>query len=243
MSKNEKEKIHSFITKNAGYICTMGILFLVLGIIISTQTKRHIIAEKSMLPVERQLNSLVVLLKETQSKKENLEKQLSKLRRQARGLSQQSTAHGLTGEQYKTLYQIAGLTPIKGEGIEIKLEDKSSNNDIKNPDLFNNDGLVHSDDLLKIVNELKGAGAKAVAINNQRLVTISEIATAGSNILVNQTKLNPPYIIKAVGPADTMISALKMRGGILEYLEVFGIKVSLEKKSEIKLPAYEKPLL
>ncbi|EKE02506.1 MAG: hypothetical protein ACD_20C00376G0002 [uncultured bacterium] len=230
---SEREK-----TPKIGYIIAMGILFLALGLIVSTQAKKHILAERSVLPVERQLNGLVALLKETQSKKIDLEKQVTQLRQKERIINREALSEG----RIKTLYQIAGLTPAKGEGIIVKLEDRNTKKTLKSTDLLNNDGLVHSDDLLKIINELKASGAKAIAINNQRLVTTSEITTAGNSILVNQTKLNPPYLIRAVGPSKTMISSLKMRGGIAEYLEVFGIRVSIEKRFDIIVPAYTKPL-
>jgi len=235
---SEKEQKKFFTIQNMGYLTVMGVLFLILGLIISTQTKKHILAERSLLPVERQLNGLVALLKETQSKKAELEKQVTKLRQKERIINREA----LSEDRFKTLYQIAGLTTASGEGIIIKLEDRNTKKILKSTDLLDNDGLIHSDDLLKIVNELKAAGAKAIAINNQRLVTISEISTAGNSILVNQARLNPPYVIRAIGPIKMMISALKMRGGIVEYLEVFGIKVSIETKTNIKIPAYNKPL-
>ena len=237
---NENKKFLS--VQNLGYLSTMGVLFLALGLIISTQTQRHMEAERARLPVERQLNGLVALLKETQNKKADLEKQFTKLKQQVHILSRDSMSNDLSNRQLQNLYQIAGLTTMKGEGIIIKLNDQDFGKSIKNTGLANNDGLIHSDDLLKLINELKASGAKAIAINDQRLVTTSEIVTAGSNILVNESKLAPPYIIKAIGPSNTMTSALKMRGGIVEYLEVFGIKVEILRESSLKLPAYNKGL-
>lgn len=243
MTDNEQKKKRFFSVGDIGYITTMGILFLILGIIISTQTQKHIEAELANLPVERQLNGLIDLLKETQNKKAGLEQQLDKLKQQVNVLNKQSNSRGLSNQQFKFLYQIAGLTPVNGEGIIIKLEDQKPEAVSKNNELLNNDGLLHSDDLLKIINELKAAGAKAIAINDQRLVTTSEIITAGNSILVNQSRLIPPYIIKVVGPVDTMFSSLKMRGGIVEYLEVYGFKINIEKKSNLKIPAYNKALI
>jgi len=234
MIENEQDIKKNSLRPNIGYIGSMMIVFFVLGLIIATQTKKHIEAENSGIPASRQLNELVLILKETQNKKSDLEKQLAGLRQQMHSFDKESLPAGLSNLQFQKLYQIAGLTPVKGNGIILSLND-SGNIDMSSTD---NDGLVHSDDILKIINEIKASGAKAIAINNQRLVTTSEIITAGNNIMVNQSRLTSPYIIKAIGPSDTMISALKMRGGIVEYLEVFGIKVNIETRPDLTIPPY-----
>jgi len=234
MSDIEQDLKNNPIKQNVGYIVSMMMVLFLLGLIISTQTKKHIEAEISGIPASRKLDELVLVLKEAQNKKSDLEKQLTGLRQQMHNYEKGSMPAGMSNLQFQRLYQIAGLTSVKGGGIVIKIDD-SKNAENTSSD---NDGLVHSDDILKIVNELKSSGAKALAINNQRLVTTSEIVTAGSSIMVNQSRLTPPYLIKAIGPSDTMISALKMRGGIVEYLEVFGIKVYVQSIPDLTIPPY-----
>ncbi|MCK7485981.1 MAG: DUF881 domain-containing protein [Bacillus subtilis] len=135
------------------------------------------------------------------------------------------------------MHQVAGLTPASGQGIIAKLDDRDVEPKPDNSsNVISNDGLVHSEDVLKIVNELKVGGAKAISINNQRLVVTTEITTSGNSILVNGEKLNPPYIIKAIGTPETLDSALKIRGGIVEYLEVFGIKITRKNLKRLKFP-------
>ncbi|MFH0703103.1 MAG: DUF881 domain-containing protein [bacterium] len=228
------------LAQNIGYFIAMGGLLLILGFIISIQTKKYIEVRNSEIPAERRLNELVLLLKESQNKKTELEGQLIKLRQQVQKLGKESLSSRLADRQFQKLYQIAGLTTIKGKGITIKFDNDKN---LKKIPLNNNDGFIQSDDLLKVINELKASGAKAIAINNQRLITTSEIVTAGNSIMVNQSRLIPPYLIKAIGPSDTMISALKIRGGIVEYLEAFDIKVHMETKSDIIIPPYTGNLL
>lgn len=243
MTENELTEKPS-LANTIGYIVSMSFLFIVIGLIISTQTKKHIEAKEAIIPAGRQLNELVLLLKEAQLKKADLEKQLVNLRQQVHKIEKKDLPPSLSSSQFQKLYQIAGLTPVKGAGITIKLDDQKPFNHIPSEenssenDILNNDGYVRSDDLLNIVNELKASGAKAISINNQRIVTTSEIVTAGNSIMLNQTRLIPPYIIKALGPSETMSSALKMRGGIVECLEVFGIKITIESKPNITIPAY-----
>lgn len=230
----ESKKTRKISFSSLGYIGSMSIVCLLLGLIISTQFKNHVELKRTGLSSSRQLNELVMILKETQVKKTDLENQLSALKGQIKYLNNQPNPLSLSRDQFKKIYQIAGIFPVKGSGIVIEINDsriQKSNND----KLFINDGLVHSDDLLKIINELKASGAEAISVNDQRIITSSEIITVGNNIVINQTKLAPTYIIKAVGSTESMISGLKIRGGIAEYLEVFGIKVNIYKKSDLTI--------
>ncbi len=72
--------------------------------------------------------------------------------------------------------------------------------------------LIHDEDLLKLVNELKAAGAEAITVNEQRVVASTEIRCAGPTISVNNNRISPPYVIQAIGDPAGLESALKMRG-------------------------------
>ncbi len=212
----------------------MGILFFFVGLIISIQTKTHAESETIKQAPTRQLEKMVALLKESEDKKQNLEKQLTEMRKQIEEL-RASSETGITKPQMEKIYRLAGLTKVSGKGIKIILDDRKSSKSAT-PD---NDGLVHSDDILKLVNELKSAGATAISVNNQRLVTTSEIIEAGSSIMVNQTRLVSPYEIKALGDPEALKVSLTFRGSILEYLQFYGIDVKIEQDEEnLTIPSY-----
>lgn len=131
---------------------------------------------------------------------------------------------------------LAGVTPVKGPGIEVTLND--SNIALKpdqNPNLY----VLHDEDVLKVLNELKAAGAEALAINDQRMVATSEIRCIGPTILTNGNKrLAVPFVIKAVGDPDTLYNSLFMKGGVAENLKYWGIQINAKKVKEIHIPAY-----
>jgi len=239
MAENIENSDKTPQNNSKGFIIFVTLLCIFLGLLLASQYQKHVEAEKTGLTDTRQIAGLVSLLKETQSKNTDLQKQLSKLRKDLDDLSSGGNTSLLTNERIKKIYRIAGLTSLKGEGVVIKITEQSNVDKIAaDPNALNNDGVVHSDDILKIVNELRAAGAEAVSVNNERLITTSEIINAGNYILINQSKIKSPFIIKAVGPSNSMMSAIKMRGGIAEYLEVFGIKVEVEKSDEVSIPAY-----
>lgn len=59
--------------------------------------------------------------------------------------------------------------------------------------------MLRSDLLLSLVNKMKDAGAEAISINGQRIITTTEISLAGNNVNINTVPTAPPYVIKAIG--------------------------------------------
>lgn len=225
MSFNIKEKFKNI---SKGYIISMGILFLFVGMAISSYTKNKVENETIKKLPSRQLEELVALLKESETKKTELEKQLTEYRKEINNIQKHSKS-SLSKLQLDKIYKLAGLTEVKSKGIIIKIDDTKSSKLAT----AGNDGLIHSDDLLKLVNELKSAGATAISINNQRLVTTSEVVESGGSVMINQTRLSAPYIIKAVGDPEVLKTSLEFRGSIVEYLRFYGIDIKIDETPKI----------
>ncbi|WP_455630567.1 DUF881 domain-containing protein [Megamonas sp.] len=131
---------------------------------------------------------------------------------------------------------MAGTTALKGPGVVLTIEDsKKEISSSENTNLY----IIHDEDVLKVINELRAAGAEAIAINDQRLTANSEIRCAGPTISINNTRISAPYEIKAIGNAQNMENAVKMRGGVAESLSVWGIRLDVRKELNIIIPAYK----
>ena len=133
-----------------------------------------------------------------------------------------------------------GLTEVTGNGLIITINDNqdiSLNSWFADPNLL----VVHDTDLMRVVNELKNAGAEAISINEQRLVTTSAIECDGNIIKVNGEKIGAPFTIKAIGLPEVLINVDRI-GGYLDYLrDTRFLKVSIERvtdKKTITIPKY-----
>lgn len=91
-------------------------------------------------------------------------------------------------------------------------------------------------DILKIVNELKNAGAEAISINGQRVILTTSIICGGNTININGERIGSPFEIKAIGLPESLAN-LKRPGGYLSILEGRTLKVTLDKK-EVTIPKY-----
>ena len=130
----------------------------------------------------------------------------------------------------------ACLLPLEGSGIIITMDDSDKTAKVgEDKNLY----LIHDDDLLKVINELRAAGAEAISINGQRLIDISEIRCAGPTLSVNNVRSSAPFEIHAIGEKNTLENAIKMRGGVAETLKVWGIHLEVEVSDNVYVPPYK----
>lgn len=207
------------------WLIPVGVVSIVMGFLLSTQLRNQMDYRQSL--PSRRVEDLMVLLKNAEEAKAGLEKEVQALRTQAKS--------GSTSRRSDATDLAAGLVTVHGPGLEVVVSDSAKPlQKGEDPNI----AIVHNDDLLRLVNELRSGGAEAVSINDQRLVDTSEITCAGSTILVNQSRITPPFVIRGVGNPETMSAALSLRGGIIEYLQFYGIQVSISKKTEVLIPMY-----
>ena len=120
-----------------------------------------------------------------------------------------------------------GYTNLKGEGIVITLKD----NEMYNIEYYN---------LLFLVNELNVAGAEAISINNERIVNTSDIVQINNRIiLVNGRRISGPYIVKAIGDKKYLESAITIKGGYIDEMNVEEKTVDYFIQNDIEIPAYQ----
>ncbi|MFA6654590.1 MAG: DUF881 domain-containing protein, partial [Bacillota bacterium] len=130
---------------------------------------------------------------------------------------------------------LAGLVEVKGPGVVVEMNDaQDSVGAGQDPNLF----IIHDTDILAVVNELCAGGAEAISINGQRIVARTEIRCVGPVITVNGTRIAPPIKIQAIGDPNVLEPALKMRGGVVDNLKLWGIEVKIRVEEELILPAY-----
>lgn len=198
---------------------------VILGIMLAVQfrTTQDI---RSTVPYQR-IEDLSQRLIQTEKERDALKEQMSELR-------QSSTE--TVSQEAELIRMGAGVIAMQGPGVSITIDDsKRQAKPGENPNLY----LIHDDDILKVINELWAAGAEAISINEQRLIASSEIRCAGPTLSVNNTRYSPPYEIKAIGDPNTLENALKMRGGVVETLQFWGIQITIKKQESQIVPAYK----
>lgn len=134
---------------------------------------------------------------------------------------------------------------LVGEGVIITVDDSDieamDSNVLNALGLKLSDLLVHDGVLLKIVNELFIGGAEAVSINDERIISTTGIKCVGPVIQVNEEKVSPPYVIRAIGDKKKIKEFLNSSKVIEEYRKKT-LKLQIEEKDNITIPGYTKEL-
>jgi uncharacterized protein YlxW (UPF0749 family) len=178
----------------------------------------------------QRLSEAIVALNQMQAERDALLEQNKAL--------EKTLKEGSFGAEMEELLAFAGLTEVTGAGVTVTMNDSSTHS---GSDM--NAYLVHAEDLLSVVNELNGAGAKAVSINGQRMVGQSAITCAGSIVMVNGVRVAAPFEIKAVGDPAVLDSALHFPGGVIDNLAPWGIEISVRKETAVTVAAYTQTAL
>ena len=218
----------------------LAFVCLVLGVMLASQFKSVKINAGSSLEFKRAtdlMDELMILRQKYDDVYEALQKTQDKVKEYQDASAQSSKVVEIIQKDLQEANILAGLLSVQGEGVEVTLDDskaRTQSAEYLNP----NDFILHDGDVLLVVNELRDAGAEALSINGQRLLATSEIRCAGSVISINNTKIGAPFIIKAIGNAEYLESALKLRDGVVDTLKQYGIEVAIKKMVNVTIPKY-----
>lgn len=214
----------------------MAVVCLILGVMLAVQFRANENSPRN-LSVDR-WTEVTVQMENLQRERDFLAEEVLSLRDKLEDAA--SNQHGnavkALNEELIKANMAAGLVAVKGKGVIVTLNDSPRGlQPGEDPNLY----LIHDEDLLKVVNELRAAGAEAISINGHRLVANSEIRCAGSTILVNVNKIAPPFVINAIGDPDILESSLRIKGGWLETLQMWGIQAQIQHSDSIEVPAFK----
>lgn len=137
-------------------------------------------------------------------------------------------------DKIKEANLLLGNTDVKGQGVTITLNDGKAEANLFNPETL----LVHAENVLLVINELKNAGAEAISINDERIVNKTAISCDGNVIVVNGEKIGTPIVVSAIGPT-ARLSTLERAGGTLEMkFRALGKIAELKKINNLEIPKY-----
>jgi uncharacterized protein YlxW (UPF0749 family) len=132
----------------------------------------------------------------------------------------QSDLADMVGELNK-LRVFNGTGQVSGQGVELSVG-----------------AQIRAEDVQDLTNELRNAGAEAIAVNDQRMVASSAISTYKGQVVIDRVIVDPPYVFRAIGPASTLEGALQRKGGMLSYLRNTypEAEITLTRQPKLTLP-------
>jgi uncharacterized protein YlxW (UPF0749 family) len=137
----------------------------------------------------------------------------------------------------------AGLVPHSGPGVTVTLAD-APDDVIASADVDVNFLVVHQQDIQAVVNAMWKAGAQAVTVQGQRVVSTTGIKCEGPVVQLQGVPYPQPYRVSAVGDPTTLRAAIEDD----EYLRVYreqaadpdiGVGWELRTEESLTAPAYD----
>lgn len=130
---------------------------------------------------------------------------------------------------------LLGNSEVKGQGVIITLNDGKADFNLLDID---QDPLIHAENVLHVINELRNAGAEAISINDERVTNKTAISCDGNVIVVNGSKIGTPITISAIG-SSARLATLDRTGGTLDIIFRKAGKIAEFKKvNTVELPKY-----
>lgn len=226
------------------YIPVVALLSFILCFLITLQVRTIKQSESDILRLKNEnelrdeINEWKDLYETATYKIKDLETKITEYKNNA---SNNDNAVALLNNEIEDLKILAGLEKLQGPGITVTLDDTRAINKIAadagfyDPNVY----VIHDSDILMVINELRAAGAEALSVNGQRIISQTEIRCVGPVIQINGIRLTAPFKISAIGAPDLLASSLKLRGGIIDSIEQSDIDVIIEKSDIIQIPKVE----
>ncbi len=219
----------------------LGVVIFVLCFAVTLQCRSVLENNEITSRNNLRIDELLTELKAEREKNEEMSKKLDAYENDIAQYREAAAADDnyskILSEQLTRAELLAGLVDVKGEGVTVTLDDMNNRKDAQSV-INSNATLIHDEDIRKVINELFAAGAEVVAVNDSRIISTSAVRCVGPSVLVNDKKMTPPYVIKAIGKADQLEAALKLNGGVVDSLAVWGFDIKISKVPELVIPKY-----
>jgi uncharacterized protein YlxW (UPF0749 family) len=220
---------------------------LAAGVLLSAQWQSRPTTSLSAVsaPVTRQSDREIVAatIARLEGDQARLKQQIADLR------SQLSEAQGTDVQRKSTLLDIdneitrqritAGMVALRGSGVTVTLDDSTARSIPENEDPANY--ILHEYDLRDVLNALWIAGAEAISVNGERIVSNTSLYCVGTTILCNATRLSPPYEIHAIGDPQSMSAALygsSQMEKLNQRAQIYDLPITIRESTDVFVPAY-----
>ncbi len=178
----------------------------------------------------------------------DLKKQIADLRSRLNEVqateAKQKTSLSDINQQIEQQRMVSGMIPVHGPGITATFDDSAARSVPENEDPANY--ILHDYDLRDILNTLWAAGAEAIALNGERIVSNTSLYCVGTTVICNATRLSPPYEVRAIGEPEALGAALTGSPQMAKFnqrAQIYDLPVNVELNRDVQVPAYNGSLV
>ena len=205
-----------------GAAILIGVLIAILGFAIAVQVRQN--SRSDALSGLRE-SDLIGILDNQNARADKLRTQISDLQNALRRLQDSGDRNAAAKQQAEqeaaTLGVLLGTLPATGPGVSIVVTDPG--------------GKLKAENLLDIVEELRGAGAEAIQLETVRVSTTTSFTDKDGSIVADGTTLVAPYTFVAIGDSTTLDTALNIPGGVAAAVRALGGALAVHERTKVTI--------
>lgn len=205
-------------------------LYLIVGVFLGLylKTEREFYEPLNINTMKDTNLKIRTLKAEIKSINEELDKQNKKLENLEKLINNDEDFLKFLNDEKVFYEMISGDVDLEGAGIVLSIVEEKVDREVRRTD------VIHDSDLLRIINDLRVAGAEAISINDLRVYSRTGVKCNGPVVRLNGRTKGAPFIIKAIGNSDKLYSAMKSPGTFASILETINpIKLTIEQKDKV----------
>jgi uncharacterized protein YlxW (UPF0749 family) len=202
----------------------IGVLTLLLGFAFAVQVRSN---DTDVTYSGAREEDLVRILDDVNAREDRLREQIQEQRTALEQLtdsdSQSSAALAEAQQRATDLGILNGSIAAQGEGVTLTITDP--------------EGKVAPAVLLNAIQELRGAGAETMQVDDVRIGVSSSVTGSGGSLTIDGTALAAPYEVVAIGDPQVLATAMDIPGGVSATVRRNGGDVRIVQSQQVVVDA------
>jgi uncharacterized protein YlxW (UPF0749 family) len=202
----------------------IGVLTLLLGFAFAVQVRS--VGDDNQYAGARE-EDLVRILDELNAREERLRQQLGDQRSALQELSssdsQTAAAVAEARRQSEAIGILNGTIAARGAGLRLSIHDP--------------DQQVRVADVLDTIQELRGAGAETMQIDDVRVGVSTAVTGQPGDLMIDGHPIHAPYEVLVIGSPQDMETALNIPGGVVQDIGNRGGTVDIAQSQDVVVDA------
>jgi uncharacterized protein YlxW (UPF0749 family) len=202
----------------------IGLLLAILGFGLAVQLQSN---SKTDSFAGAREDDLIRILDDQNSRIDRLQQQISDLQQAKQRLTDSGSSNAAARQeaqkQADALAVLTGTVAAHGPGVDVTITDPGN--------------ALKAEDLLDIVEELRGAGAEVIQFGPVRVGVSSAFTDNSDGVQLDHVTLASPYEVKAIGDPQTLDTALNITGGVVNNVHSVGGSIVVRQSDVISITA------
>jgi uncharacterized protein YlxW (UPF0749 family) len=203
-------------TARAQRLIVVSLIAVALGFLLVVQLRSQAAVARSLAAQDD--TSVALLINDLNRANNQLIQQGAALSQQEAQLRQALTAGGADVQaiqkEFVTLREVNGEVPVHGPGLQIRIE-----------------GTIMDFELQDALNNLRNAGAEAIALNGYRIVGSTPVQSRGGSLLINGHAVHSPLSLLVIGDPEQLGPAADLSASSLQTR----VQVRIQRQTELAI--------